>query len=173
MDAADAAGGEDADAGHVGDEHGGGHCRGPVGLPGYQGGQIPAAGLGDLPAGLAQVFDLLPAEPGLQAAADDGDGGGDSPIVADGLLHQQGGLHILGVGHAVGDDGALQRHHGAALIQSLFDLGRYIKISIHKNLHFLVLKVYFMEDAGKSQERTFLPAPFFLHYIYLILLANC
>ena len=134
MDAADAAGGEDADAGHVGDDHGGGHGGGPVRLPGHQGGQIPAAGLGNLPAGLAQILDLLPAETRFQAAADDGDGGGHGSVVADGLLHQKGGLHILGIGHAVGDDGALQSHHGAALGKSLLHFGRYIKVLVHIDL---------------------------------------
>ena len=70
----------------------------------------------------------------LQAAADDGDGGGDGAVVANGLLHQQGGLHILGIGHAVGDDGALQRHDGFAGGQRRLYLGGNVQIFVHKNL---------------------------------------
>ena len=51
-DAADAAGGEHLDAGHVGDDHGGGDGGGAVPLLRHQNGQVAAAGLGDACAGL-------------------------------------------------------------------------------------------------------------------------
>ena len=89
-------GGEELNPRHVGDHHGGGHGGGPVGPLGHQDGQVPAGGLGDLLPLLAQVFDLLRGEAGLQAAAQDGDGGGNGPVGPDDLLHLQGGLHVLG-----------------------------------------------------------------------------
>ena len=101
------------------------------GLPGHQGGKIPAAGLGHATAGLAQVFDLLTAQAGLQAAADNSDGGGHRAVFAQRLLHQQSGLHIFRVGHTMGNNGALQGHHGLALCQSLRHFRRYVQIRIH------------------------------------------
>ena len=131
--AADAAGGEHLDACHVGDHHGGGDGGGAVGLAGDQHRQIPAAGLGHVLALLAQILDLLGGEAGLQAAAQNGDGGGHRAVVADDLLHLEGGLHVLGVGHAVGDDGGLQGDHGLARGHSggYFRGDVQIRIEIH------------------------------------------
>ena len=66
------------------------------------------------------------AQTGLQPAANHGDGGRNRAVLADGVLHQQGSLHIFGVGHAVGDDGALQRHDRLALIKCFFYFVRNI-----------------------------------------------
>ena len=131
---ADAAGGEDADAGHIGNDHGGGDGGGAVRAAGNQRRQVASAGLGDAAAGLAEVFDLVTAEARLEAAADDGDRGGHGAVVADGLLDQQRGLHILGVGHAVGDDGALQRDDGLARVERGLYFGGNVKILIHSVL---------------------------------------
>ena len=137
MHAADAAGGEHLDTGHVGDDHGGGHGGGTVPALGHQNGQVTAAGLGDAGAGLAQVIDLSLGQAGLQAAADDGDGGGNGTIFADDLLHVQSGLHVLGIGHAVGDDGGFQSHHGAALVQSLLHFGSDVQVFVQRHVVFL------------------------------------
>ena len=128
--AADAAGGKDLNPGHVGDHHGGGNGAGAVAALGHQHRQITAAGLRHSVAGTAQIVDLLGGQTGLQAALDDGDGGRHSAVFTDELLHVHSGLHILGIGHTVGDDGALQRHHGLALLQSLFDLSGNVQITI-------------------------------------------
>ena len=130
MYAADSAGGKDLDPSHVGDHHGGGHGAGTVASLGHQHRQITAAGLWHSVAGTAQIVDLLGGQTGLQAALDDGDGGRHSAVFTDELLHVHSGLHILGIGHTVGDDGALQRHHGLALLQSLFDLSGNVQITI-------------------------------------------
>ena len=131
VDPSDAPGGEEFDPRHVGDHHGGGHGGGPVGPLGHQDGQVPAGGLGDLLPLLAQVLNLRRGEAGLQPPPQDGDGGGDSPVLADDLFHFQSGLHILGVGHAVGDDGGLQGHHRLAFRQGLGHGGVHVKIGIH------------------------------------------
>ena len=133
VDAADAAGGEYLDARHMGDNHGGGYGGGPVLPPGAQYGQIPAAGLGDGGARLAQVLDFLPGAARLQPPADHGDGSGSRAVLPDDVLHRQGGLHILGVGHAVGDDGGLQGHHGLAGGKGLGHLVRNVKILVHNS----------------------------------------
>ena len=117
----------------MGDHHGGGHGGGAIAALCHQNGQIPAAGLGDGVAALAQIVNLLGGQARLQAAADDGDGGGDGAVFADDLLHVQSSLHILGIGHAVGDDGALQSHHGTALGHCLLHLRCDIQITIHKS----------------------------------------
>ena len=137
MHAADAAGGEHLNACHVSDDHGGGDGGGTVLALGHQNGQVAAAGLGDGRAGLAQIVDLSLGQTGLQTAADDGDGGGHRAVFADDLLHVQRGLHILRVGHTVRDDGGLQRHHGAALVQSLLHFGSNVQILIERHVKFL------------------------------------
>ena len=137
MDTADAAGGEHLNPGHVGDDHGGGDGGSAVLTLGYQNGQVTAAGLGHSGAGLAQIVNFGLGQTGLQAAADDGDGGGDSAVFADDLLHVQGGFHVLGIGHTVGDDGGLQSHHGAALIQSLLHFGSDVQILVERHVEFL------------------------------------
>ena len=109
--AADAAGGEDLDAGEVRRDH---RCgdRGAAGAPfGQREGQIGARQL-ERAGRLGQPFDAAPR---------------DSPILsrpsttAIGRRHRafgrdlglDGGGHrcVVRVGHAVGDDGAFQRHH--------------------------------------------------------------
>ena len=130
MHAADAAGGEDLDARHVGDHHGGGHGGGAVSPLGDQHSQVPAGSLGHGLALLAQVLDLVLGQAGLQAAAQNGDGGGDCAVGTDDLLDLEGSLHVLGVGHPVGDDGGFQRHDGLALGQGLGNFGIHVKILI-------------------------------------------
>ena len=137
VDAADAAGGEHLNTGHVSDDHGGGNGGGTVPALGHQNGQVPAAGLGDAGAGLAQVIDLSLGQAGLQAAADDGDGGGYCAVFADDLLHVQGSLHVLGIGHTVRDDGGFQSHHGAALLQGLLHFGSNVQVFVQRHVRFL------------------------------------
>ena len=119
---------------------------GAVHALGYQHGQIPAAGLGHGVAGLAQVVDFVCGQARLQAAADDGDGGGHSAAGADDLLHLQGRLLILRIGHTVGDDGAFQGHNGLALVQGLLYLGCNVQITVQHNeippvLHYIFDRV--------------------------------
>ena len=134
--AADAAGGKDLDAGHGGDHHRRGDGRRAVHALGDEDSQIAAAGLGHARTGLAQIVDLLGGEARLQTALDDGDGGGHGAVVADDLLHVQRRLHVLGIGHAVGDDGTLQRDNGAALVERLLDLRGDVQITIE--IHVIV-----------------------------------
>ena len=133
MYAADAAGGENLDAGHVGNNHGGGNGGSPVLTPGAQYGQIPAGGLGNGLALLAEVLNLLGGKASLQTAADDGDGGRHGTVVPDNLLHSQSGFHVLGIGHTVGDDGGLQSHHRLTGSQRFGYLGFYIQILVQHN----------------------------------------
>ena len=130
MHAADAAGGEDLDASHVGDHHGGGHGGGAVSPLGDQHSQVPAGSLGHGLALLAQVLDLVLGQAGLQAAAQNGDGSGDCAVGTDDLLDLEGGLHVLGVGHPVGDDGGFQGYDGLALGHGLGNFGIHVKILI-------------------------------------------
>ena len=131
VDAADAAGGEHPDARHVGDDHGGGNGGGSVLPLGHQDGEVPAAGLGHARARLAQVINLLVGEARLQAAAQDGDGGGDGPVLPDDALHLQSGFHVLGIGHAVGDDGGFQGHHRLPGFQGFLDFRGDVQILVH------------------------------------------
>ena len=86
---------------HVRDDHGRRNRCGAVRPASNQGGQVPAARLDHIPALFAEVFDLLPAEPGLQPAADHGDSRRNSAVVADGLLDAHRSLHILRIRHPV------------------------------------------------------------------------
>ena len=121
--AADAAGGKNADACHVGDHHGGGDGGGTVCLAGDEGCDITAAGLGNISAGLAEIFDLVLGQTRFQSAAYDGDGGGDCTVFTDGLLDEQSGLHIARVGHTVRNDGAFKSNNGLAAVESFRYLG--------------------------------------------------
>ena len=85
----------------------------------------------DAGAGLAQIVDLLGGQAGLQAAADDGDGGGHGARVADNLLDLERGFDVLRVGHAVGNDGGFERHDGLAGGKGLGNLGGDIQILVH------------------------------------------
>ena len=86
---------------------------------------------------MPQIVELLGGQSGLQPPADDGDGGGHRAAVTNDLLHVQCRLHILGIGHTVGDDGALQRHNGLAGLQSLLHLRGHVQITVH-NLYLLM-----------------------------------
>ena len=111
----------------MGDNHGSGDSGGAVPALRHQHGQIPTAGLGHGRAGLAQVVDLLGREAGLQPPADDGDGGGNGTVFADDLLH------VLGIGHAVGDDGGFQCHHGTTLVQGLLHFRGDVEILVQSH----------------------------------------
>ena len=131
--AADAAGGKDGDARHVGDHHRRGDGGGAV----RDDRQVAAGDLGDLAPALAEVGDLLLGQAGLQAAAEDGDGGGHCTVVAQGLLDEQRRFDVFRIGHAVGDDRALERDDRAAVCERLLHLGCDVQIfvQIHiKNL---------------------------------------
>ena len=82
----------------------------------------------------AEVFDLFLGQAGLQAAADDGNGGGHRAVLADDLLHIQGRLHVLGIGHAMGDNGGFQRHNGLPGGDGSGDLGIDVQILIHVHM---------------------------------------
>ena len=131
MHAADAAGGKHADARHVGDHHRGGDGAGAVPALRDEHGQVAAGRLGDARAGLAEVVDLLTGQARLQASADDGDGRGDRARLADDALDLEGGLHVLGIGHTVGNDGGLKRDDGLAGVQRFLYFGGNVKITVH------------------------------------------
>ena len=123
MHAADAAGSEDLDAGHGSNDHRGGDCGGAVLAPGDEYGQVAARGLGHSLSFVAQILNFFGGATSLEFAADDSDGGGCSTIVTDGLLDTQCRFHILGIRHAVGDDGGFKGDHGAALVECLLHFG--------------------------------------------------
>ena len=129
--AADAAGGKDLNACHVGDHHRRGDGGGAVRAARADDRQVAAGDLGDLAPGLAEVGDLLLGQAGLQAAAEDGDGGGHGAVVAQGLLDEQGRLDVFRIGHAVGDDRALERDDRAAVRERLLHLGCDVQIFVH------------------------------------------
>ena len=81
--------------------------------------------------GAAEVVDLFLGKTGLEAATDDGDGRGDRAAFADDALDLEGGLHVLGIGHTVGDDGGLQRDDGLAGVQRFLYFGGNVKITVH------------------------------------------
>ena len=141
MDTADAAGGEDTDACQRGADHGSGYGGGTVLTAHQQYGQIAAAGLGHRQALFAQVFDLFRRAADSDLSLDDGNGGGHSTVFTDDLFHVQRGLHILGIGHAVGDDGGFQGHNRFAGSQGFLHLrgdGKVFAQVIHDDTPFLL-----------------------------------
>ena len=110
MHAADAAGREHRDARERGDAHGGGNGRGAVRLRRRQIGEVARARLGHA-AVLCQQFQIRRAEPHLQPPADDGDGRRHRATGSHDPLGRPRHLEVARVGHAMGDDRRLQRHH--------------------------------------------------------------
>ena len=131
MHAADAAGGEDANARHVGDHHRGGDGAGAVLALRDEHGQVAAGGLGNARAGAAEVVDFFLGKTGLEPSADDGDGRGHGARVADNSLDLECGLDVLRVGHTMGNDGGFERHDGLAGFERLGDLGGDVQILVH------------------------------------------
>ena len=130
--AADAAGGEHTDARHVGDHHRGGDGARAVLALRDEHGQVAAGSLRDARAGAAEVVDLFLGKARLEPSADDGDGRGDRAAFADDALDLEGGLHVLGIGHAVGNDGGFERHDGLTGGKGLGNLGGDIQILVHR-----------------------------------------
>ena len=141
MHTADAAGGKNLDTGHMGNDHGGGNGGCAVLAPGAQHSQIAAGCLVDCLTLLAEVLNLLGGKAGLQAAADDGNGGRNSTLLPDDGFHSQRGLHVLRIGHTVGNDGGFQCHNGLALCDGSGDFGIDVQILVH--VHFVHLFLYF------------------------------
>ena len=151
--AADAPGGKDLDAGHVGDDHGSGDGGGAVLAAGHQHGQIPAAGLIDGVALLAQILDLLGGQTGLQTTAQNGDGGGHGAVLADDGFDLESGLHILRVGHAVGDDGGFQGDDRLAGGDGGGHLGGDVEILVHRHLNDLHKKMKIKIEKAERRGR--------------------
>ena len=116
---------EDPDACHVGDVHGGGHGGGSVALLGQHQRQVAAAGLAALVAQLRQLLEAGVVQSHADHPVEDGDGGRHRAIGPRHLFHLARGVVVLRVGHTVADDGRLQRHHRAALVEGLLHLGRH------------------------------------------------
>ena len=115
MDPADAAGREDLDPGAGGEDHGRGHgCR-PITAAGQRKRQVPAGELGHVQPALAQIANLLSRQPDAGPAAEHGDGGGHRAFVPHRCLDRKRGLDVAGKGHAVGNDGGLERDHRLAV----------------------------------------------------------
>ena len=137
MHTADAAGGEEADARHGGDDHGGGDGR----RAGHAGGEIDshvaAADLADT-LSLAHDEQLVRVQADLQLAAHDGGRRGDGALCADDLLDLVCKLYVLRIGHAVAQNGGFQRDDGLARGQRFLDLrgDGQIVFQIHMNNSF-------------------------------------
>ena len=94
----------------------------PCAARGDAGGHVGARQFGDA-LGLTQRLQLISFQPYVQLAVDHGNGGRGGACVADVLFHLCRNFDVLGVGHAVGDDGAFQCHDGAARVFGSADFG--------------------------------------------------
>ena len=112
--AADAAGCKHPDPREVRGDHG--CCNGgrPGATPGEASREIGARQLGDA-LRLSEAGKLVGFQTDVQRAVQHGDGGRNRACGADVLLDLRRHLDVLGVGHAVGDDCALQRHDGRSI----------------------------------------------------------
>ena len=136
MHAADAASGENFHTRQMSGNHGRGHCGRTVFAAGQQNGQVTAAGLDDLQALFAKIFDLFLGNANAHLAAQNGDGGGNRAVFTDDGFNRQRGLHILGVGHSVRNDGGLQSHDRLIMFNSFLYFVRYPKIILQIHLTF-------------------------------------
>ena len=122
VDAAEATGGEDADAGQVCQmarrRHG---CRGV--LPaGDNRRDISDAHLDDV-LEVRHSGELIIGESDAHASVEDRDGRGDGTVSAYRRFHLAGHAQVLGTGEAVADDGGFEGHHRAAGLQGSGYLG--------------------------------------------------
>ena len=127
VDAADAAGGEDADAGHLGHEHRGGDGGRAVMAVRDVDGHVAAGDLADV-LRLAHDGEVVLAEADLELAADDGHRRGHSAVIAHDLLDLRGEAEVLGVGHTVAEYRALERDNGLPRVEGGLDLGLDVEI---------------------------------------------
>ena len=133
MHAADAAGGKETDAGVGRDDHG----RGDGGRTGHSGRKIgrkiAAADLADA-VGAAHALQLLLIQADLHLAVQNGDGRGDSALLADDALDLTAEFKILRIRHAMAQNGGFQRDNRLVLTQSLLYLRRngQIIMDVHR-----------------------------------------
>ena len=116
----------------MGDNHRGSYRRGAIGATGDQDGQVAARGFGDVLAFLAQHVNLIRRQTRFQPSANDSDGGRDSASLTDCLFHAKSGFDILGIGHAVRDDGGFQCDNRLIGHQSCLYGRREDKMMIHE-----------------------------------------
>ena len=120
----------------IGKDHGGGHGGGTGFAHGKGNGQVAAAQLGHL---IVLVFthqqQLFLGQAGLHAAVDHSHGGGNSAQITNDLFNALGKLVVLGIGHAVAQNGAFQCHNGLTGGNGLGDFGGdiHILLEIHHN----------------------------------------
>ena len=112
--AADAAGDEDLDAREVRADHRSGHRGRAECAAGQRRGQVAPAELERRRTGTRQAFQLIVGQPDADAPVHHRNGGRLRALGADQGFHLARGLQVLGKGHAVRDDGRLQRHDGTA-----------------------------------------------------------
>ncbi len=80
---------------------------------------------------LAQVLISSLVRPAFSRPPRTGNGGGHRSILPDDPLHLQRRLHILGIGHTVGDDGDSRATTGLPWATALGHFGVHVKILIH------------------------------------------
>ena len=122
MHAADAAGGEDFDARKIGGDHGGGDSGGACAARRDADGHVSARKFRHV-FGLRQIAKLVVVQTDVQRATDHGDGCRHGLGIADVLLNLPRHFEVLRIGHAMGDDGAFQRHDRCAAFAGLGHFG--------------------------------------------------
>jgi hypothetical protein len=113
--AADTPGREHPDAGHRGENHRCCHGRRAVCATADDKRDVATAGLDNGRPTLAQATDLRVVKTDLQPPTEDGDGRRNRAALANRALNPAGGFDVLGIRHAVGDDGRLEGNDGFAV----------------------------------------------------------
>ena len=135
MHAADAAGGEDLDAGEVGDVHGRCDRRARSAVARRDRGEVAARGLDHAARQPRQPLDLVARQADLEAPVEHGDRRRRGALVAHGVLEHQGRLEIGRKRHPMGDDRRLERDDRFVTGQRLGDFRRNFeqRIRSHAN----------------------------------------
>ena len=123
VDAADAAGGEDLDAGEAGADHRGGDGGGAGPALAEGDGEVGARELADVGGG-GEALEPVGLEADMDAALHHRDGGGDGAGGGDLGLDGARGREVLGMRHAVGDDRRFEGDERPAGGDGLGDGGR-------------------------------------------------
>ena len=120
MNPSDASGDKQGDARHLGDQHRRGNGGGAPSFLGDHDRQIPLGDFGDS-FFFPEPFNFFRAHPDDDFPIDDADGRGNGPIFFHGLFHEHRGLHVPGIGHAMGNDRGFEGHDRLFLLQRAFD----------------------------------------------------
>ena len=115
------------------DDHGGGNGGCTVFASCAKNSKVATGSFVDSLAFFAEIFDFFRGKTRFKASADNCNGCGNSTVFTDDLFNFKSGFNVLGVRHAVADDGGFKSNNGFAFCNSLCNFCVYVKefVEVH------------------------------------------